>query len=91
MNGIITDNRFENLRDVSRLINMQNRRGAQKGSTCGVLGVGYDRRRPSRPFYARIRVPGMKYGKFLGYFDTPDKASEVYLEAKRRLHDGCTI
>jgi hypothetical protein len=27
----------------------------------------------------------------LGYFDTKDEAHAIYIEAKRRLHEGCTI
>lgn len=91
INGVISDNRFSNLRDVPRLINMQNQRRAQKSNISGFLGVGFDRRRMKAPFYARIRLPGNTRPTFLGYFDSPSKASEAYIAAKRQFHDGCSI
>lgn len=88
-NGITDDNRIVNLRDVSRQVNMQNRHKAQSNNlSTGVLGTYFDRRR--QLFIAAITVPitGCKY---LGGYSTVEEASQVYLEARRRLHEGNTI
>ena len=74
-----------NLRLVSRTANTQNRRKAQSKSITGVLGV-----RPHRSKYqALIRHNGVQI--ILGSFDTVEEASTAYMEAKRRLHLGCTF
>ena len=80
-----SDNRWVNLRLATNEINSQNLRKAQKNNSTGFLGVS-----PSEwGFRAQIkRGPGTKY---LGTFETPEEAHSVYLEAKRRLHEGCTI
>lgn len=85
INGDRADNRLSNLRDVSRAINNQNRRGPGTLSSSGFLGVSRFRDK----WRAIIRVDGKK--NYLGTFDTPQMAYEVYLEAKRRLHPGCEI
>jgi hypothetical protein len=38
---------------------------------------------------SRIAVNGVP--KYLGTFPTPELAHQAYLEAKRKLHEGCTI
>lgn len=85
-NGLTLDNRADNLRDVPRAVNQQNRRRAAKHNKCGVLGVvlGTNGR-----FSARIRVNGKQ--RHLGCFGTAEQAHQVYLEAKRQLHPGCTL
>jgi hypothetical protein len=90
INGDRTDNRIANLRDVTRLWNQQNRQRPQKGNVSGFLGVSLDRRR--NLYVARIRVPdGKPYMRHIGSFKTPEEAHAAYVEAKRRLHAGCTI
>lgn len=85
INGIRTDNRFSNLRNVSPSENMQNRRKAQSSNKLGFLGVFKNKKR----FSTQITVNHKTL--HLGTFDTPDEAHRVYLEAKRRLHSACTI
>lgn len=84
-NGDPQDNRWKNLRDVSRSVNLQNQRHARKNNTTGMLGVARNRNR----FKAVIVVKGAPIN--LGTFKTPEEAHEVYLEAKRKFHQGCTI
>jgi hypothetical protein len=87
INGDKTDNRFENLRDVSRNVNMQNLKSATKRSTTGVLGV---RRKGAHSYKAEIQTEDGQQ-RYIGSFATVSEAREAYLEAKRRLHAGCTI
>lgn len=82
INRVKDDNRWANLRDVPAAVNSQNRRHSSKS---GLLGVSPDGRR----WRTQISVGGVD--KWLGRFDTPEEAHAVYLEAKRRLHEGCTI
>ncbi len=85
INGDPSDNRIDNLRDVTQAINQQNQRKAQTGSATKVLGVYHSRGR----YLASILVSGKT--AHLGRFDTAELAHQVYLEAKRKLHPGCTI
>lgn len=84
-NGVRDDNRFENLRDVTKVVNQQNRRdgkGAQRA-------LGVDFYRATGKFRARIKVDGRTLS--LGHFDTKDEAVSAYVNAKRDMHEGCTI
>lgn len=80
-----SNNAFENLRMVSRSVNMQNRQKARKNNTTGLLGVS----RRSNGFRAVIHTDGKRIS--LGTYPTPEQAHQVYVEAKRRAHVGCTI
>jgi len=82
-NGI--NNRWVNLRDVTHLVNQQNRHTAHKQSRLGVLGVV----KAGNRYVAHINHHGRSY--HLGQFSTAEEAHAAYLEAKRKLHDGCTI
>lgn len=79
-----SNNRFANLRDASAKINRQNRKTAQRNSKTGVLGVS-----PHQGKY--VATINNKQHIYLGIFDTLEEAQAVYLEAKRKLHEGCTI
>lgn len=85
VNGIRTDNRWINLRNVTRQVNLQNQRKASKNNLCGFLGVSPKRKK----FTARIMVDRKVIR--LGVFDTPELAYEAYVVAKRRLHVGGTL
>jgi hypothetical protein len=88
INGIRTDNRIANLRDVPETSNQQNQRRAHsKNKSCGLLGATWDARKCK--WMAQLFVHGKQ--KHIGYYDTPEDAHAAYLEAKRRLHEGCTI
>jgi len=85
INGIKSDNRLANLRDVSHSENLQNLRQANFDNRAGLLGVVTTR----RGICAQIVVNGKSM--FLGYFATPELAHEAYIEAKRLHHMSCTI
>ena len=85
INGIRTDNRIVNLRNVSSIVNSQNERSARRNNKTGLLGV-----RPSgNRFQSAIRIDGNK--THLGCFETPELAHAAYVAAKRKFHEGCTI
>lgn len=85
LNGIRTDNRLSNLRDVSTTVNRQNVRASRRGTKAGLLGViTYGQR-----FEAAIRVGGKQLR--LGRFATAIEAHTAYLTAKRQLHEGNTL
>lgn len=87
INGIRDDNRIANLRDVPDIINQQNRRNPHKGSQVPFLGVKLAKQ-PNR-FVAGIKDAGRHV--HLGVFDSPEEAHAAYLDAKRELHEGCTL
>lgn len=85
IDGNPSNNCWANLREVSRETNAQNQRKAQKRSKTGLLGV-----HPKRDkFCAQICAGGRRIT--LGVFTTAEEAYAVYLDAKRALHQGCTI
>ena len=85
INGVKSDNRLLNLRDVSRSVNCQNKKTARRDSSTGVLGVT----KSGRLFRALIQVNGRPVR--LGSFATVQEASVAYLLAKRQFHEGNTI
>ncbi len=86
INGIRNDNRIANLRPVSRRVNLQNIRAPRSDNrSSGMLGVEARGRR----FRARIQVDGAVVS--VGTFATAAEAHIAYVEAKRQLHEGCTI
>lgn len=85
VNGVRSDNRIENLRDVASRINCQNRRSASPSNKAGVLGVHrYAGRWEAFISHNRKSI-------YLGRFSTPELAHEAYLRAKREIHAGCTL
>jgi hypothetical protein len=87
INGIKTDNRISNLRDIPFINNMQNERKARVNSTSGYLGVRW--RKDRSKWVATLRVNGK--AKRLGSFDNKEDAYQCYLEAKRLYHPGFTL
>lgn len=86
MDGDPTNNRMCNLRSVTQRVNSQNRRAAIERSRTGLIGAfPYRRGR----FYAQIRVDGLV--RHIGVFSTAEEAHSAYVQAKRALHEGCTI
>ncbi len=81
------DNRFSNLRVVSRAVNQQNQRRAQcSNKSTGLLG---SYKHADGRFVASIRVDGKQ--TYLGLFDTAELAHAAYVKAKREHHKGCTL
>ena len=87
INHIVTDNRIENLRDVSFSGNSQNQNKAHADSSHGYFGVRYNPIK--KRWQARIQTNGKRIS--LGGFDTPQEAHEAYVNAKREFHDTCII
>lgn len=85
INGTQGDNRWVNLRTVSHQTNAENARAARSINKTGMLGVSPSGKR----FKAQIQAHGKQYN--LGRYMTPEEAHEVYLAAKRRLHEGNTL
>jgi hypothetical protein len=85
IDGVRANNAWANLREATMTTNGQNMRTAHRDSATGLLGASPDGHR----FISQIKVAGkvLKLGKF----DTAEEAHQVYLAAKRRLHEGCTI
>jgi hypothetical protein len=85
INGNKLDNRFKNLREVSRFGNLQNMRKPTKANKSGFLGVSAHQGKWRVQILVngeRIRISG---------FATPEAAYQRYLELKRKLHTTCTI
>jgi len=85
INGDKTDNRIVNLRDADSRINNENRRLASSRSRSGVLGVF------SHQGKYRVRLTVNRKSVHVGVFDDVETARAAYVEAKRRLHQGCTL
>lgn len=86
VNGNRVDNRLVNLREATHSENLQNLRSARSDSRSGLMGAFFRR---SGVYFSRIMTSGRL--THLGYFKTAEEANSAYLEAKRRLHPGCTI
>ena len=82
INGVKTDNRICNLRLATNQENQHNKSSPRTDNTSGFLGVSWSK--PAKKWRADIRINGRK--KNLGFFNTADLASEVYLKTKRELH-----
>lgn len=85
-NGL--NNRFSNLRDVSRSVNNQNRRAISAAKKTGtLLGASYVKKTDRWGAYITLNRKRTCLGSFL----TEEAAHAAYLEAKRKMHEGCTI
>lgn len=76
INGIKNDNRIVNLREATKSQNQHNV-GVRGDNSSGYKGVSFETK--NKKWRADIQFNGKRI--FLGYFDFPKKASEVY-EAK---------
>lgn len=83
-NGVRHDLRFDNLRDVTRAVNMQNLRTRKGGNLIGAYW-----REDRQKWTSQIKADGTL--RYIGIFDTEQEAHEAYVKAKRLLHPGCTI
>lgn len=98
IDGDKANNRLENLRIVSHSVNAQNQCKAHKQNATGLLGVrpGYNSKRHGQRWIAYIGtldgITKRRKAQIIGTsFTSPEEAHQAYLEAKRRLHPGCTI
>ena len=84
-NTIRNDNRWDNLRDIPHTVNLQNIRRAHRDSK-SMLGT---QQRENGRWSAKICINKKQIP--LGTFDTEAQAHAAYVEAKRRIHEGCTL
>jgi HNH endonuclease/AP2 domain len=84
INGIKSDNRINNLRDVTVQQNNQNKLKAQKNSISKVLGVSWHKK--ANKWQAHICV--YKERKYLGLFKSVEDAHKAYLKEKERIEYG---
>jgi hypothetical protein len=82
INGLKTDNRWANLRDVPPSLNQHNKHKPQRNSSTSYRGVT---RRGNR-FAAALEADGRSI--FAGLYDTPEEASAAYLATKAIYHPG---
>lgn len=80
INGIKSDNRIANLRDVSHAVNTANLVGPQENNTSGYLGVT----RHKGKWRAQISVDGKM--RYVGLFASAEEAHQAYLAAKANHH-----
>jgi hypothetical protein len=85
IDGNPSNNSWNNLRDVTHIVNQQNRKGATKANRTKLAGVTPNRNR----FGAQIKIDGKRI--WLGTYDTPEEAHAIYLKVKRIHHIGCTV
>ena len=81
INHIRTDNRIENLRDVTNQENQFNR-SLQKDNTSGYTGVHWHKQ--ANKWVTQIQINGKII--HLGLFNNPEEASQAYQEAKVKYH-----
>jgi hypothetical protein len=84
IDGDRLNNRWSNLRNVTRQTNNENRRAANRNSRTGRLGVQPN----GSGFMARITHNGV--ARYLGQYPTPEAAHAAYAAAKQELHKGAT-
>lgn len=91
INTVRSDDCFANLREATRSMNAQNLRKPHKDNEHGLAGIMRYKKNWSTKirWTAQIMVNGERH--HLGVFGTPEDAHLAYLEAKRELHEGCTI
>jgi hypothetical protein len=85
IDGDKLNNKFYNLRDVSRCVNLQNMRKPTKANKSGFLGVCAHQGK----WLVQIMAYGVRYRK--SGFNTPEEAHSHYVEMKRKLHKASTL
>jgi hypothetical protein len=78
INGVRTDNRLSNLRDVTNRANHQNQRCHRNGRL-----VGAHFHKQHERWMSQIRVKGTN--KYLGLYDTEQEAHEAYMAALKEI------
>lgn len=88
IDGCTSNNRIENLRDVSHSVNMHNqRRAAHHNRSSKLIGAHWHKR--DQRWRSNITVGGV--ARHLGFFDSEQQAHDAYIAAKRLLHEGGTL
>lgn len=86
INGIKTDNRPANLREGTHFQNMGNQRCARRNKV-GLMGAYWAPNK--KKWVSAICVHGKSLK--LGAFESEELAHAAYINAKRELHEFCTI
>jgi hypothetical protein len=81
------NNALSNLRSVTQQINSQNNRSARRNNKSGLLGVCWSN--VNNKWVSSLRHGDKRI--WIGAFTDKHAAHAAYLEAKRRIHEGCTI
>ena len=87
IDGDSLNDKWTNLRDVSRQVNQQNQRKPLIRNESGLLGVSQNKH--TGKFTARVSVNSQIH--WLGTYETPGLAHAAYIQGKRDLHEGCTL
>lgn len=82
-----SDNRVCNLRLADHAQNLQNLAAPRSDNKSGFLGVSFAK--SANKWRATIKVKGKQTN--IGLFESPEKASDAYIAAKRQVHAFCTI
>ena len=82
INGNRSDNRIQNLRDVTKQINAQNIKRPSKNNSVGLLGVSVHKKTGKYRAVISIRRKSIS----LGLFDRKEDAAEAYMTAKMFYH-----
>jgi hypothetical protein len=85
IDGNKSNNRLSNLRLVNETGNAENVRRPNKRNKSGFMGVIFYQNK----WRASITINHKT--KWLGDYATPEKAHQIYLDAKRSYHNACTI
>jgi len=83
INRVRTDNRPENLRDVTHSVNMRNKSPGSSNTANHDLPVGVYSNGRGR---YRSQIQRLGSISYLGTFDTPNEAAEAYVAAHKFLH-----
>lgn len=78
------NNKFLNLREATKSLNSHNKAAPRKKSTLPT-GVSLNRSGGGKPYRAQVGYGGRGKSISLGYFNTPEEASQAYLTKVREL------
>jgi hypothetical protein len=88
IDGNRSNNKFSNLREADFSQNQQNlKKATSRNKSSGMLGVSWIKRLDKY----RTTIGLNLKNKIIGHFNTPEEAHQAYIEAKRRLHEYCTL
>lgn len=87
IDGDRINNKIENLRHVSRAVNMHNLKSAHRDNAQKLLGAFH--KKGSKVYFSRIHINGKS--KYIGTYSSAIDAHQAYLKEKRKYHEGNTL